>query len=40
MAMVAAAIGLAACQHTESAGSNAPGQSRGPYGGIEGGAGF
>ena len=40
IAMVLAAITLAACQHTESAGSRASGKSQGAYGGIEGGAGF
>jgi hypothetical protein len=40
MAMVMATIALAACQHTESAGSRSPSQSRGAYGGVEGGPSF
>jgi hypothetical protein len=41
MALVVAAIALAACRnHPESAGSRSDGHHRGPYGGVEGGAGF
>lgn len=36
MALIVAALALAACQHTQSAGSRPPGA----YGGIEGGASF